>query len=84
MNTFDPIVYYDLFGEEEQLEQSQAKEKTFKYNDMCADCLGTGEYIGFRTKSACTECSGKGWVPLGTGISLAEALRRGIAPWQKR
>ena len=41
----------------------------FNDHDMCPDCKGTGQYIGFNIIEQCLKCEGAGWVPKGDGLN---------------
>jgi DnaJ-class molecular chaperone len=48
-------------------EQKAASEKEEAYDDAkdherCADCKGSGYYVGLMERSYCRACDGAGWV----------------------
>lgn len=50
-------------------------DENFKSFDMCPDCKGSGDYVGFTSIDFCSNCEGAGWVEKGSGLSLEQAKK---------
>lgn len=64
----------DTLKEERRLDLRE----TLEFFDMCADCRGSGTYIGLSYLETCKTCEGAGFVEKGYGFDYDKVCDLGL------